>query len=213
MTDMPSDLGSLICNYMRNDRNAINRFLGVAEQCGYELTRTPPQPDQPSDESRARVDSLFLKPSHRSCSKEAIDSLYVIFYVFNEHCLAMDIEPPEDEDLAILVQAKQSVVEALISPKPAADQERLADYDRLAESLGLTVEDALRRVARIEREVARGEKPAAAVDTQQILDEFVNHNDSDNYPFDGEEYDLNLAKFVIDYLNAQGWLVQPRGDA
>ena len=47
-TRMPSDLERLICNYTRNDRNAINRFLGVAEQCGYSLVSADlqAQPEQ-----------------------------------------------------------------------------------------------------------------------------------------------------------------------
>lgn len=37
--EMSGELERLICNYTRNDRNAINRFLGVAEQCGYHLEK------------------------------------------------------------------------------------------------------------------------------------------------------------------------------
>lgn len=44
------------------------------------------------------------------------------------------------------------------------------------------------------------------VDTQAILDDFVEANDSDGYPFKGEEYDLKLIKFFLDWCNAQGLL-------
>lgn len=36
---MPSELERMICNYTKNDRNAINRFLGAAQLCGYHLNR------------------------------------------------------------------------------------------------------------------------------------------------------------------------------
>lgn len=35
---MPDEVERLICNYTRNDRKAVNRFLGAAKLCGYTLT-------------------------------------------------------------------------------------------------------------------------------------------------------------------------------
>lgn len=39
-----------------------------------------------------------------------------------------------------------------------------------------------------------------ALDAQVFVDEFVARNDSESYPFDGEEYDVNLVKFAFEWL-------------
>lgn len=106
-----------------------------------------------------------------------------------------------------------SIMPALTAQKPAAaENERLADYDRLAESLGLTVEDALRRVARIERQIARGEKPAAAVDLEAAKWAVAQHcaRQAEKMGLDIRQgFELGLQ--AIDYLSAQGMLTQPKG--
>lgn len=59
---MPSELERMICNYTKNDRNAINRFLGAAQLCGYHLNRA----DKPHAEAVERKD---IVPGMMYCAK------------------------------------------------------------------------------------------------------------------------------------------------
>lgn len=40
----------------------------------------------------------------------------------------------------------------------------------------------------------------AQVDVEKLVDDFVQDNDGDGYPFKGEEYDLQIVEFAFRYL-------------
>lgn len=82
--NMPSELERLLCNYTRNDRNAVNRFLGAAELCGYTLTRATPATDNNVENDRL-FKALEQAKNAMPTEGDALDKMYGLIESLASH--------------------------------------------------------------------------------------------------------------------------------
>lgn len=59
---------------------------------------------------------------------------------------------------------------------------------------------------KISTALEQAQKDREAVDVEDVVAEFCDRHDGGDYPFDGEEYDLNLITFFAEWLEHQGYL-------
>jgi len=123
--EMPSDIERVLCNYTGNDRNAISRFLGVAELLGYTLTRTPAPV---TDEARREAWSMTQPDPEKvraaiSHNPMCVNGCAVIDVGFYETFLEVAIA-------AITTQSREAELLAVI--RDLAEASRLDGYEGYA---------------------------------------------------------------------------------